>query len=75
METLKKVKFVFVVQQFVKDIVSSQQMLYYFLRRMIDHGFVCFLDKRDDLTKEAFVDGWFLTGDIGRWNPVRTDSL
>jgi len=42
---------------------------------MIDHGFVCFLDKRDDLTKEAFVDGWFLTGDIGRWNPVRTDSL
>lgn len=24
--------------------------------------------KRDDVNKEAFEDGWFLTGDVGQWN-------
>lgn len=32
--------------------------------------------KRDDLTKEAISeDGWFMTGDIGQWNPDGTLSL
>ncbi|GAA6006589.1 hypothetical protein JCM11491_003108 [Sporobolomyces phaffii] len=31
--------------------------------------------KRPDLTEEAFVDGWFLTGDIGRWNDDGTLSI
>lgn len=31
---------------------------------------------RDDLTKEAITeDGWFMTGDIGRWNPDGTLSI
>ncbi|KAJ9473915.1 Long-chain-fatty-acid--CoA ligase 1 [Pseudozyma hubeiensis] len=24
--------------------------------------------KRDDVNKESFEDGWFLTGDVGQWN-------
>lgn len=31
---------------------------------------------RDDLTKEAITeDGWFMTGDIGRWNSDGTLSI
>lgn len=32
--------------------------------------------KREDLTKEAITeDGWFITGDIGQWNPDGTLSI
>lgn len=32
--------------------------------------------KREDLTKEALTaDGWFMTGDIGQWNPDGTLSI
>lgn len=31
--------------------------------------------KRDDLTKEAIVDGWLMTGDIGQWNEDGTLSI
>ncbi|CDU25260.1 related to long-chain-fatty-acid-CoA ligase [Sporisorium scitamineum] len=31
--------------------------------------------KRDDINKESFEDGWFLTGDVGQWNPNGTLSI
>lgn len=31
--------------------------------------------KNEDATKEAFDDGWFCTGDVGRWNPNGTLSI
>ncbi|SPO46817.1 related to long-chain-fatty-acid-CoA ligase [Moesziomyces antarcticus] len=31
--------------------------------------------KRDDVNKESFEDGWFLTGDVGQWNPNGTLSI
>lgn len=30
---------------------------------------------RDDVNKESFEDGWFLTGDVGQWNPNGTLSI
>lgn len=31
--------------------------------------------KRDDVNKESFEDGWFLTGDVGQWNADGTLSI
>ncbi|XP_042504095.1 long chain acyl-CoA synthetase 4 [Macadamia integrifolia] len=31
--------------------------------------------KREDLTKEVLVDGWFHTGDIGEWQPEGTMKI
>ncbi|CBQ68344.1 related to long-chain-fatty-acid-CoA ligase [Sporisorium reilianum SRZ2] len=31
--------------------------------------------KRDDVNKESFEDGWFLTGDVGQWNANGTLSI
>lgn len=31
--------------------------------------------KREDVNKESFEDGWFLTGDVGQWNADGTLSI